>query len=60
MKDFAKNGIVSSAEEVHSLRRNADEIWVNGKKMIGAVSEKFKNKYPHFAHCHNEGGNLMG
>lgn len=60
MNDLVKDGLVSSADDVHSLRMNADEMWVNGKKMTGVVFEKYKSKYPRFAHGHNEGGNFNG
>ena len=60
MGDLVKDGIVSSEEDVHTLRMNADEMWVNGKKMTDAVFEKYKKKYPRFAHGHSEGGNFNG
>jgi flagellar biosynthesis GTPase FlhF len=60
MGDLVKDGIVSGEDDVHSLRMNADEMWVNGKKMTDTVFEKYKNKYPRFAHGHNEGGNFNG
>ncbi|HEY9000903.1 MAG TPA: hypothetical protein VIM89_06100 [Mucilaginibacter sp.] len=60
MSDLVKDGIVSSEDDVHSLRMNADEMWVNGKRMTDTVFEKYKNKYPRFAHGHNEGGNFNG
>ncbi len=58
--DLVKDGIVSSEEGVHSLRMNADEMWINGKKVTGAVFEKYKNKYPRFAHGHSENGGFNG
>lgn len=60
MSDLVKDGIVSSADDVHTLRMNADEMWVNGKKMTDAVFEKYKNKYPRFAHGHSENGGFNG
>jgi len=60
MGDLVKDGIVSSEDDVHALRMNADEMWVNGKKITDTVFEKYKKKYPRFAHGHNEGGNFNG
>lgn len=60
MSDLVKDGIVSSEADVHTLRMNADEMWVNGKKMTNAVFEKYKNKYPRFAHGHSENGGFNG
>jgi len=60
MSDLVKDGIVSSEDDVHKLRMNADEMWVNGKKMSDAVFEKYKKKYPRFAHGHNEGSGFNG
>ena len=60
MSDLVKDGIVSSEDDVHKLRMNADEMWVNGKKMTNAVFEKYKNKYPRFAHGHSENGGFNG
>lgn len=60
MGDLVKDGIVSREDDVHSLRMNADEMWVNGKKMSDTVFEKYKKKYPRFAHGHSEDGNFNG
>ncbi|MBS1520390.1 MAG: hypothetical protein JST50_05300 [Bacteroidetes bacterium] len=60
MGDLVKDGIVSSEDDVHSLRMNEDEMWVNGKKMTDSVFEKYKKKYPRFAHGHSEDGNFNG
>jgi len=60
MGDLVKDGIVSSEDDVHALRMNADEMWVNGKKITDTVFEKYKKKYPRFAHGHNEDGNFNG
>jgi len=60
MGDLVKDGIVSSEDDVHSLRMNADEMWVNGKKITDTVFEKYKKKYPRFAHGHTEDGNFNG
>lgn len=60
MGDLVKDGIVSSEDDVHSLRMNADEMRVNGKKMSDTVFEKYKKKYPRFAHGHSEDGNFNG
>jgi hypothetical protein len=61
MGDLVKDGIiVSSEDDVHSLRMNADEMWVNGIKMSNSMYEKYSKKYPRFAHGHSENGNFNG
>jgi colicin import membrane protein len=60
MVDLVKDGIAPNEDAVHTLRINADEMWVNGTKMSDAVFEKYKKKYPRFAHGHAEDGNFNG
>ena len=60
MADLVKDGIAPSEDAIHTLRMNADEMWVNDKKMSDAVFEKYKKKYPRFAHGHNEGSGFNG
>lgn len=60
MADLVKDGIAPGEDAIHTLRMNADEMWVNGTKMPGAVFEKYKKKYPRFAHGHTEDGNFNG
>ena len=60
ISDMVSDGIIPNEDALHSLRMNADEMIVNGKKMSDNVFNKYKERYPRFAHGHSEGGNFNG
>jgi hypothetical protein len=60
VNDLVSEGILSNEKALHSLRMNADEMIVNGKKMNDTVFNKYKQKYPRFANGHSENGNFNG
>lgn len=60
MNDLVSDGIAPSVDAIHTIRMNADEMIINDKKMSESVFEKYKKKYPRFAHGHSEGGNFNG
>jgi colicin import membrane protein len=60
VSDLISDGILSNEKALHSLRMNADEMIVNGKKMPGTVFNKYKQKYPRFANGHSKDGNFNG
>jgi len=60
ISDLVSDGIIPNKEALHSMRMNADEMIVNGKKMTDSVFNKYKERYPRFAHGHSEGGNFNG
>ena len=58
--NLVSDGIIQNEDTLHSLRMNADGMYVNGKKMSDAVFNKYKEKYPRFARGHSEGVNFNG
>jgi flagellar biosynthesis GTPase FlhF len=58
--DLVSDGILPNEKALHSLRMNADEMIVNGKKLSDTEFNKYKQKYPRFAHGHSENGNFNG
>jgi colicin import membrane protein len=45
MRDLVADGIVPNRESVHSIKVNADEICVNGKRLTEAMEKKYIAKY---------------
>jgi hypothetical protein len=45
MRDLIADGIVSDRDSVHSLKVNADEIIVNGKRLPEALEKKYISRY---------------
>ena len=60
ISDLVSDGIIPNKEALHSMRMNADEMIINGKKMADSVFNKYKERYPHFANGHSENGNFNG
>lgn len=60
ISELVSDGIIPNKDALHSMRMNADEMIVNGKKMTDSVFNKYKERYPHFAHGHSENGNFNG
>ncbi|WP_426671311.1 hypothetical protein ACPPVU_08750 [Mucilaginibacter sp. McL0603] len=60
VSDLVSDGILPNEKALHSLRMNADEMIVNGKKMSDTVFNKYKQKYPRLANGHSENGNFNG
>ena len=60
ISDLVSDGIIPNKEALHSMRMNADEMIVNGKKMTDSVFNKYKERYPRFAHGHSDGKNFNG
>lgn len=60
VSDLVSDGILPNEKALHSLRMNADEMIVNGKKMTDTMFNKYKVKYPRFANGHSEDGNFNG
>jgi colicin import membrane protein len=60
VRDLVSDGILPNENALHSLRMNADEMIVNGKKMSDTEFNKYKQKYPRFANGHSEDGNFNG
>jgi hypothetical protein len=60
VSELVSDGILSNENALHSLRMNADEMIVNGKKMTDTVFNKYKQKFPRFANGHSEDGNFNG
>jgi colicin import membrane protein len=60
VSDLVSDGVIPNEKALHSLQMNADEMIVNGKKMVDNVFNKYKQKYHRFAHGHSEDGNFNG
>jgi colicin import membrane protein len=45
MRDLVADGIVPNRESVHSIKVNAEEICVNGKRLPEAIEKKYIAKY---------------
>jgi colicin import membrane protein len=60
VSDLVNDGIIPNEKALHTLRMNADEMIVNGKKVPDNMFNKYKIKYPRFAHEHSEDGNFNG
>jgi colicin import membrane protein len=45
MRDLVADGIVPNRESVHSIKLNADQICVNGKRLPEAMEKKYIAKY---------------
>ena len=60
INDMVSDAIIPSKGALHSMRMNEDEMVVNGKKMPDSVFNKYKERYPRFAHGHSDGTNFNG
>jgi hypothetical protein len=45
IKDLIADGIVQDRDSVHSLKVDADEVSVNGKRLPEALEKKYITKY---------------
>lgn len=60
ISEMVSDGIIPNKEALHSMQMNEDEMVVNGKKMSDSVFNKYKERYPRFAHGHSDGTNFNG
>ena len=45
IKDLIADGIVTDRDSIHSLKVDADEVIVNGKRLPEALEKKYITKY---------------